>query len=82
MKTAQPWAQSDSAPHLVFRDHLGVIDMSNPVASFIHPDDAAATIKAFDLLHRNLAAWEDEEESVQEEHHELIKELRTFLEEK
>lgn len=80
MKTAQPWTQSDSAPHLVFRDHLGMIDMSKPVASFIHPDDAAATIKAFDLLHRNLEAWDGEEDSVKEEHADLIAELRQFLE--
>lgn len=35
--------------------------------------------KMLDLLHRNLDKWEDEEESVQEEHAELIAELRTFL---
>lgn len=32
-----------------------------------------------DLLHRNLDAWEDEEESAQEEHEELITDLREFL---
>lgn len=33
-----------------------------------------------DLLQRNLNAWEDEEDSVREEHQELIKELRSFIE--
>lgn len=33
-----------------------------------------------DLLHRNLAAWDDEEDSVKEEHADLITELRSFLE--
>ncbi|MCO5730111.1 hypothetical protein [Rhizobium sp. SSA_523] len=36
--------------------------------------------RMLDLLHRNLAAWEDEEESVQEEHEDLITDLRNFLE--
>lgn len=35
--------------------------------------------KADFLLHRNLNAWEDEEESVQEEHNELISDLRKYL---
>lgn len=35
---------------------------------------------AIDLLHRNLAAWDDEEASVKEEHEELINDLRIFLE--
>lgn len=34
---------------------------------------------AFDLLERCLDAWEDEEDSVQEEHAELIADLRKFL---
>ena len=44
------------------------------------PELLATVRKADSLLHRNLNAWEDEEESVQEEHHELISELRNFLE--
>lgn len=44
------------------------------------PELLATARKADELLHRNLDQWESEEESVQEEHHELIKELRSFLE--
>lgn len=33
-----------------------------------------------DLLHRNLEAWDGEEDSVKEEHADLIAELRQFLE--
>ncbi|MDA5627810.1 MULTISPECIES: hypothetical protein [Agrobacterium] len=44
------------------------------------PELLAAAHKADSLLHRNLNAWEDEEDTVQEEHHELIDELRNFLE--
>lgn len=39
----------------------------------------AAANKADELLHRNLDQWEDEEESVQDEHHELITDLRKYL---
>lgn len=38
-----------------------------------------AAKKADELLHKNLDAWEDEEDSVQEEHEDMITELRTFL---
>lgn len=34
---------------------------------------------ATDLLHRNLDAWDGEEDSVKEEHEELITDLRNFL---
>ena len=44
------------------------------------PELIAAAKKADDLLYDNLAKWEDEEDSVQEEHEELITELRDFLE--
>ncbi len=34
---------------------------------------------AIALLEKNLAAWEDEEDSVKYEHHQLIKETKEFL---
>lgn len=51
--------------------------------AYCHPDNApiiAAAPSMVDLLYRNLSAWEDEEASVQEEHDDLITELREFLE--
>lgn len=46
VKTPTPWAQADSAPVLVFRDSLGVIDRSQPVAVFQHAADATAAVGA------------------------------------
>ncbi|SFD74292.1 hypothetical protein SAMN05428997_14814 [Bosea sp. CRIB-10] len=46
MGTPIPWAQSDSVPTLVFRDSLGLIDQSQPVAQFKHADDARRAVKA------------------------------------
>lgn len=43
------------------------------------PELLEAARRADELLHRNLDQWEDEEESVQEEHHELISDLRKYL---
>lgn len=43
------------------------------------PELLASARKANDLLHDNLAKWEDEEDSVKEEHAELIADLRKFL---
>lgn len=51
-----------------------------PATEFPHPPlpDHEAMI---DLLVRNLAAWDDEEDSVKDKHEELITELRNFLDE-
>ncbi|MCP4561982.1 MAG: hypothetical protein GY873_08605 [Bosea sp.] len=46
MRTPTPWAQSDSVPTLVFRDNLGMIVQSQPVAQFKHADDARQAVKA------------------------------------
>ena len=40
----------------------------------------AAAKKADELLHRNLNAWEGEEDSVQTQHEGLIEDLRKFVE--
>ena len=45
-KTPTPWAQSDSLPTLVFRDNLGMIDQSHPVAAFQHQEDAKFAVRA------------------------------------
>lgn len=50
------------------------IDYVGPIVKAVNNYD-----RMIDLLVRNLAAWEDEEESVKEEHEELITELRNFL---
>ena len=44
------------------------------------PDYKALYAKAVDLLHDNFAAWDDEEDSVKEEHAELIDKTQAFLE--
>jgi hypothetical protein len=45
-KTSTPWAQSDSVPTLVFRDNFGMIDTSQPVASFRQAEDAKFAVSA------------------------------------
>lgn len=45
MKTPFPWAQSDSAPCLVFADKLGMVDFNRPVAKFRHVEDARTLIE-------------------------------------
>lgn len=37
--------------------------------------------RLLDALHENLSAWEDEEESVKEEHADLIRRTRALLKE-
>lgn len=54
-------------------EHVAYCHISNA------PVIATSTVM-LDLLRRNLNAWEDEEDSVQEEHEEMIVDLRKFLE--
>lgn len=56
--TLTPWAQSDSAPTLVYRDNLGMIDFQSPVAKFHYAEDAAAVVKAMNSLRQD-APWCD-----------------------
>ena len=41
---------------------------------------SARETRMLDLIHKSLSAWEDEEDSVQEEHADLIEELKSFVE--
>ena len=45
MHTPFPWAQSDTAPCLVFADKLGMVDFNRPVAKFRHVEDARTVIE-------------------------------------
>ena len=80
---------SDSTPSLIVDENGGIVaqtfertgEVDNVrVAEMWHRAKLLASMPAMlDLLHRNLNKWEDEEESVQEEHHELITDLRKYL---
>lgn len=56
MRTPFPWAQSDSAPCLVFFDNRGVVDFNRPVAKFRNAEDARSVIRLIDLRAEMLAA--------------------------
>jgi hypothetical protein len=60
--TPLPWATSDLAPHLVFHDNLGVVDVDQPVASFKYASDAGRAVKALDLVQRAIPIIETERE--------------------
>lgn len=59
-------------------------DVMCPACAKEHHDGYIANLKReramlLDVLRQHLNAWEDEEDSVQEEHAELISELRALL---
>ncbi|MCV9960760.1 hypothetical protein OIU34_02510 [Pararhizobium sp. BT-229] len=55
MRTPFPWAQSDSAPCLVFGKNLGVVDFNHPVAKFRNIEDARTVVRLIDIRDEMLA---------------------------
>ncbi len=68
--TAQPWAQSETVPELIFADNQGMVDTSKPVARFHHVADAALALAALDFIGcmARFTAPEDEFEALKAEH--------------
>lgn len=62
-RTPGPWAQSDSNPHLVFKDSQGVIDFRKPIAHFLQNKEGRAnaefTVHACNSHDELLAALEE-----------------------